>query len=107
MDFELVRDKVKKIKISELRSDEKDNYEAVISKNELGKVNELLTDYFGPALFPSAKELSKQVLGKIDAFGGIQPGQTLFYASQGNTVIFAMLWPWGDGQRITLKLIKI
>jgi hypothetical protein len=42
----------------------------------------------------------------IDDFGGIMAGQTLYFTKQADGVIFAMLWPWQDGIRITLKAGK-
>jgi hypothetical protein len=42
----------------------------------------------------------------INGFGGIMPGQTLYFRSEGSESIFAMLWPWQDGIRTTVKIIQ-
>jgi hypothetical protein len=42
----------------------------------------------------------------VKAFGGIMPGQTLYFKNEGNDTIFAMLWPWQDGIRTTVKIIQ-
>jgi len=42
----------------------------------------------------------------IASFGGIRGDQTLYFISDADGIILAMLWPWGDGSHITLKLVK-
>ena len=42
----------------------------------------------------------------VNNFGGIMPGQTLYFKGEGVDSIFAMLWPWQDGVRTTVKIIQ-
>ena len=105
MEFCEIRDEVKKMSIEALRSDKTDYFEAVIIKEELGKINERLKIFFGEPASDSKSSLPREVQDKIDGFGGINPGQTLYLRNEGSDSIFAMLWPWQDGKRTTLKII--
>jgi len=40
----------------------------------------------------------------IEEFGGIRPGQTLYFWNEGKDAVFAMLWPWQDGYHTTVKI---
>ena len=106
MEFEEIKKAVKEIRLDTLRLDSDTNFEAVIVKEEMDKLIALLEGFFGSAAFPSKNRLPLQIYESINAFGGIMPGQTLYYSSRGNDAIFAMLWPWQDGQHTTVKIIK-
>ena len=106
MDFKQIKNAVREIKFEELRTDKDTSFEAVVNKDQLDKLIALLESFFGAPAFPSANTLSSQARQAIDAFGGIMPGQTLYYWNQNNEIIFAMLWPWGNGLYTTIKIIK-
>lgn len=105
MEFCEIRDEVKKMSIEALRSDKADYFEAVIIKEELFKLTERLKSFFGEPASDSKSGLPAEVQDKINSFGGINPGQTLYFRNEGADSIFAMLWPWQDGKRTTLKII--
>jgi len=106
MDFSEIKNAVGGIKLDELRVNGDNHFEAVIVKDELSKVVTLLEGFFGPPAFPSKVKLSASVRQDIDAHGGIMGGQTLYYSASGGATMFAMLWPWGDGQKITVKIFR-
>lgn len=106
MDFLQIKNAVKDIRFEEVRFDNDLKFEAVLSIAELTCLTARLTPLFGPAIFPSKQKLSKETNRDIEAFGGIMPGQTLYSYSNEKDTIFAMLWPWQDNQRITLKIVK-
>lgn len=106
MDFQEIKTAVNGIKLDTLRLDSDNHFEAVIAKDELTKLVTLLEGFFGPPAFPSKVKLSASVRQNIDALGGIMSGQTLYYSSEGDVAIFAMLWPWSDGQRTTVKIFR-
>lgn len=106
MDFEEIKKAAGETQIETLRSSSDDNFEAVIVKAQVSKLVTRLEDFFGPPAFPSKDKLSSEISRAIDTSGGIMPGQTLYYHNYGDYIIFAMLWPWGDGERITVKIIK-
>ncbi|MFH0854968.1 MAG: hypothetical protein V1869_00415 [Candidatus Omnitrophota bacterium] len=105
MEFAKIREEVKKIGVEALRSDESDYFEAVIIKDELAKLNERLKIFFGEPASASKNGLPSEIQDKINGFGGIMPGQTLYFRNEGSDSIFAMLWPWQDGVRTTLKIV--
>ena len=78
----------------------------MVVKDELDKLTVRLEKFFGAPVFPSQNRLNLQIRQVIDGFGGIMPGQKLYFWNQGREIVFAMLWPWKDGLRTTLKIIK-
>ncbi|MDO8662892.1 MAG: hypothetical protein Q7K98_06715 [Candidatus Omnitrophota bacterium] len=105
MEFSEIREEVKKLGFELLRTDTKDYFEAVIIKEELAKLEERLKKFFGEPAWPAKDELSSEIQKKINSFGGIMPGQTLYCKKDGRDSIFAMLWPWQDGLRTTVKIM--
>jgi hypothetical protein len=106
MQFDEIKTGVKEVKFDSLRMD-CDNYlEAVVLKEEVSKLVNRLNSVLGSPVWPSNQRLSLEVRQVIDSFGGIMPGQTLYFRNQGSDVIFAMLWPWQDGVHTTLKVVK-
>jgi len=86
---------------------ESDNYfEAVICNKDIPEFAAKLNGYFGSPI-ESSKKLSSKSQETIAKFGGIDPGQTLYFWSEGDNAVFAMLWPWQDEKHTTLKIIKI
>jgi hypothetical protein len=105
-DFGNIKSAVKECEIDSLRIDGEAHFEAVVFNREMDKLLPRLENLLGSAVFPSEHNLSGHISQHIDAYGGIMPGQTLFYANVKSDVIFAMLWPWTDGQHTTIKIIK-
>ena len=89
-----------------LRTDCDNFFEGVIIKEELDKINSQLKNLFGEPVFPSKNRLTYKVQETVDGLGGVMPGQTLYYNDSGRESILAMLWPWKDGERITVKIIQ-
>ena len=106
MDFSVMRKKIKTLSFDVLRTDCDNFFEGVVIKDELKKLNAQLKNFLGEPVYPSKDRLSRLVWKVVDGFGGITPGQTLYYKSLGNDSIFAMLCPWQDGVRTTLKIIQ-
>ena len=106
MDFKQVRDEVKCLKIDALRTDCDNYFEAVIIKEELAKLTNRLENFFGIPAWPSKGRLPLHVRQVINSFGGVMAGQTLYLHSEGKETTFAMLWPWQDGERTTLKIVQ-
>jgi hypothetical protein len=106
MDFDKIRDVAKNVEREALRYDCPTHFEAVIVKEEMGKFIAQLDGFFGSPVFPSNTKLSPEIKQVIEEFGGIMSGQTLYYSRQEDGVILAMLWPWKDRQRTTVKIIK-
>lgn len=106
MEFKGLKEEIKSVNLDALRMDCDNNFEAVILKEELNKLIGRLEKFFGAPAWPSKNMLPFRAQEAIKNFGGILPGQTLYFYNQGNDTIYAMLWPWKDGKRTTLKIIK-
>ena len=97
---------LKEIPCDEMRKDSEGYYEFVISCQNLDRLYPILESYFGapfkkPGASPSqkAKDVSKR-------YGGIQKQQTLYYVERDGLLHCAMIWPWGDGTRATVKMAQ-
>lgn len=106
MKFDELRDHVKNVRFDELRMDSDNYFEAVVIREELNKLTTRLESFFGNPAWPSSNRLSFQMQEVIKGFGGIMQGQTLYFWNERNEIIFAMLWPWKDGERTTVKIIQ-
>jgi hypothetical protein len=103
MQFKQLKEEVKALGFNEIRIDADSIFEAVIVKKSLAALTPKLDKFFGAPVWPSQNPLSLQAKEVIKDQGGIWPGQTLYFWYENNISIFAMLWPWSDGQHITLK----
>ncbi len=106
MDFSLIRKDMKMFSFEALRTDCDNFFEGVIVGEELKKLNDQLKNLFGEPVYPSKNKLAHKVRQTVDGFGGVLPGQILYYKNSGVESILAMLWPWKDGQRTTVKIIQ-
>jgi hypothetical protein len=106
MQFDQLTDEVKRVSLDTLRCDADNNFEAVVVSEEMDKLKAQLEKFLGSPAFPSQHSLTFQMRQVVDGFGGIQAGQTLYFWSKGQETIFAMLWPWKDGVRTTVKIIQ-
>ncbi|TAM42289.1 hypothetical protein EPN54_01175 [bacterium] len=106
MDFIAIKKDIKALSFDSLRTDCDNFFEGVIVKKELEKLNTQLKSFLGDPVYPSQGRLTHEVKETVDSFGGIMPGQTLYYKDSGTNRILAMLWPWQDGQRVTVKIIQ-
>ncbi|MEW6075494.1 MAG: hypothetical protein AB1530_04210 [Candidatus Omnitrophota bacterium] len=106
MDFQEIRNALKGISFKTVRKDLAGEFEAVVIKEESGRLGEKLEKCFGAPVWPAQEKLSSLITGAIEEYGGIMQGQTLYFWHSGSESIFAMLWPWSDGRHITLKLIR-
>ncbi len=106
MDFEAIRKDMRILSFEILRTDCDNFFEGVIFQQEIDKLKLQLGNLFGEPVFPSKNRLALNVRKTVDGLGGIMPGQILYHKASGADNIFAMLWPWKDGQRTTVKIIQ-
>ncbi|MDP3142693.1 MAG: hypothetical protein Q8N14_01920 [Candidatus Omnitrophota bacterium] len=107
MKFEELKNEIKAISFEALREDSEDFFEAVLVKKDLEDLSSSLSKFFGAPAFPSDKPLSPQAQSVVADFGDIMDGQILYFWCQDANAIFAMLWPWGDKEHITLKMGQV
>lgn len=106
MPFEELIADIHKVKIEETRTSSNNFFEAVLVQDELVGLIVVLEKFFGQPAWPSKKRLPVNIKNHIREFGGIMPGQTLYFCSNDDSTVIAMLWPWTDRQHTTLKIIK-
>ena len=106
MDFSVIRKDMKMFSFEALRTDCDNFFEGVIVGQELAKLHGQLKNLLGDPVYPSKERLAHKVRQRVDGLGGLMPGQTLYYKDLGADSILAMLWPWKDGQRTTVKIIQ-
>jgi len=104
MRFEELIKELRKTVFVTVREDSSDYFEAVISKSDLSNLSLSLEKFFGLAVWPSKDSLSEEAEKLAGEFGGIRPGQVLYFRKQNNETAFAMLWPWQDETQITVKI---
>lgn len=107
MEFEQIKTAVKAHKFEALRQEEPDYFEAVLFNRDADALKETIKGLLGEPVFPSQQKLSSEIQKAIKDFGGVMPGQTLYFTDGNARAVFAMLWPWQDKQRTTLKLVEV
>ncbi|MDP3919273.1 MAG: hypothetical protein Q8R76_00480 [Candidatus Omnitrophota bacterium] len=106
MTFEELLAAMKKIKCDEMRKGEAGYLEMVITKSEMAPMTSVLQSYFGEPLKPEGQAPSGDANQVSKPYGGIRRDQTMYHhKSEANTEV-ALLWPWGNGTSITVKVIR-
>ena len=95
---------IQTIRIEESRAQTEKYFEAVISKANLDPLHKILTAYFGPPLKPEGCSPSGEANRRAKPYGGIRKDQTMYFRRDGDHCECALLWPWGSGARITIKV---
>ena len=106
MKLEEIKKVVKEVDLVTLRCDSDELFEAVFNTSELEQLSSRLVKIFGDPLFPLKKDVRVNPEELARDYGGIMPGQTLYYLEQEEGAVLAMIWPWQDKVNITLKLIR-
>ena len=106
MTFQDFLAQIKTLKVEETRAQTEEYFEAVISKDGLGPFHEILTIYFGPPLKPEGHSPSGKARRHAKPYGGIRKDQTMYFRCDKNHSEYALLWPWGSGTRVTIKIIQ-
>jgi hypothetical protein len=104
MTFKDLIAQVQTVKIEESRAQTEAYFEAVISKATLEPLGKILTDYFGTPLKPEGHSPSGEANRRAEPYGGIRKDQTMYFRQDAEHAECALLWPWGSGTRITVKI---
>ncbi len=104
--IEEVMRRAKGIAHEQTRRESEDYLELVMFQESLGEIHRIFTNYFGPPLKPFGEEVSTEVEKCAEAYGGIQTDQTLYYTEREYAPNLAMIWPWDDGKRVTVKIVQ-
>jgi len=106
MDFVALKAEIKNAGLNTVRTDNDNYMEAVVKKETVVKVTQTLENLLGKPVWPSKDRLAKETKQLVDSLGGLRKDQTLFFLNKDGVSLFAMLWPWQDGEKVTLKMGK-
>ncbi len=106
MTFQDFLNQIHSLRIEESRAHTEEYFEAVIDKSGLDSLHKILTAYFGPPLKPAGHVPSWKARRHAKPYGGIRREQTMYFRQDGNHSECALLWPWGSGARITIKVTQ-
>lgn len=104
MTFSELAAQIKKLPPDELRSDSAELLECVFNTKSSGKLTAALEGFFGMALKPAGQNPTKEVKACSDQFGGVRNNQTLYYRTAEGASYCALIWPWSDETKATLKV---
>ncbi len=104
--IEEVMRKARSISHEETRRESEDYLEMVMYRDSLPDVEGLLLNYFGSAIKPAGREASEEAERLSNAHGGVSKEQTLFHVARDSGSQLAMIWPWADGKRMTVKILQ-
>ncbi|NQT28132.1 MAG: hypothetical protein HQ570_00870 [Candidatus Omnitrophica bacterium] len=82
-------------------------YEVVFYTKDTDQWIKLLNEIFGSVTKPVGAAPSAEDAELTKKYGGVRENQTLYKKQVNNTIIAAMLWPWQDEVRTTLKVAFI
>jgi len=106
MTFDDLLEQIQNIPCSEKRAREANYCEVVFAQPNMPQVNAALEACFGTPLKPEGKMPSAEATAYSKAYGGVQGNQVLYYRKSASGDEMAMLWPWGSGASVTLKMIR-
>jgi hypothetical protein len=106
MTFDELLVEVKKVKCEERRAAEVDYCEVVVTKSGLRNMSDVLEACFGLPLKPEGVAPSKEASLYAQPFGGIRGTQTMYFRTGDKGPELALLWPWGSGDLVTVKIIR-
>ena len=106
MGFSEWREELKTLIFTRIRVNEPGYFEAVIVATDLPRLTGLLEKFFGAPIWPTQEQLTPQIDKLVGDYGGLQPGQSLYFWNEGIETVLAMLWPWSVGKLVTIKIVK-
>lgn len=106
MTFEELLQRIQEVPCAEKRTSQPDYLEVVFAQTNMPQVHSALAACFGPPLKPEGKAPSAEATQHSKNYGGVQSNQVLYYRKSLTGDEMALLWPWGNGLSVTLKMIR-
>ena len=106
MTFDELVQKLQRIPADEQRKKMDGYLEFVLSSRHLIHLYPALEEYFGPPFKPPGVSPTKEAEDHARTYGGILKHQTLYFFKRDGLANCAMIWPWGDGSRVTVKVAQ-
>lgn len=104
--FKDLVERIKKVPSLDIRKDVDGYFEIVLDVDNLEKLYPVLQEYFGAPFKPPGIKPTKHINEFTAIYGGIEKHQTLYYAKKDAMARCAMIWPWRDKVRVTVKLAE-
>ena len=102
---ELMR-RTRQIEHEQTRRESEEYLEMVMFKDSWNEVLSLFDGYFGSPLKAAGQEADEEAETVANRFGGIAQEQVLYHSARENAEHIAMIWPWSDGKRMTVKILQ-
>lgn len=106
MSLQLIVKAIASFPIAETRDHSDEYLELVFFAANLAQWEQALAQHLGAPVKPPGTVPSADDKSITKNYGGVQKNQTLFRGAAAMPFI-AMLWPWQDGEHVTLKIAKI
>lgn len=106
MNFGELTHDLKSVPFDERRKEYEGYFEFVLSAKDLLHLYPVLEKYFGVPFKPAGIAPSDKAHDYAKSYGGIRKQQTLYYKERAGTSSCAMIWPWNDGSRATVKVAQ-
>ena len=106
MNFGALIDSVKTLPMKEKRAESESSLEVVLQKQHLDTYLSTLRGFLGEAAKPEGNPPTQEHVHLTAPYGGIRKNQILFSCPNGEKTALAMIWPWSDGETLTLKLLQ-
>jgi hypothetical protein len=90
--------------VYERRSVSAEYCELVFFSKDVDRWYGILSSVLGEPRKPSGQEPTASDLDLTNHTGGIRANQTLFEKEFGEETVIAKIWPWDDGDHMTLKM---
>ena len=97
---------LKKLPFDEIRKEYEGYFEFVVGNQHLPLIFSHFEDYYGLPFKPAGMAPNSKAQNLTKNFGGIQTQQTLYYSQREEHLDCAMVWPWGDGKHVTVKMAQ-
>ena len=105
MNFSELLEQIQKIQYQEKRPHTADYIEVVVAKPHWEAMDQVVQSCFGAPLKPPGQNPSHDAEGYAKSYGGVRRDQTLYFQKNETGSYAALLWPWGNGTSVTLKII--
>jgi hypothetical protein len=93
--------------VHETRSEKPEYHEMVVYTKDLDSWEKIFREALGMAVKPPGSKATNEHILITEEYGGIDKGQTLYVRKTEEGATMIMLWPWQDGERITVKMVFI
>ena len=104
MNYDLFLEQLQKAPCQELRSTDPECFELVVKTTDMPKVFGVLETFFGKPMKPPGTKPSDEAKKKAEAYGGVRDDQTLYYLEAEELYYYSLMWPWANGQSVTVKV---